>query len=113
MGDEHLPMEGGHQRRPRGGRGQRPETFEGVLAEEPELGLEGGAAKDLESREATGVEELRGPHRVTLTKSAQHECLLPVAKRGLDELQTRHDRPIVWGMRVRRDRCDQPERGVR
>ena len=113
VGDQHLPAEGGHERRPRGGGGQRPQPLEGVLPEEPELSLEGGAAKDLEGGEAAGVEELRRPDGVALAQAAQHEGLLPVAKRGLDQPQTRHVRPIVWGMRVRRDRDEQPVHGDR
>jgi len=45
VGDQHLPAQGGHQRGPGGGGGQGAKSLKGILTEEPQLGLEGGAPK--------------------------------------------------------------------
>ena len=113
MADQHLTAQGGHQGGPGGGGRQGAQPCEGVLAEEAELSLEGGPAEDLQRGEATGVEELRRADGVPLAQPAEHESLLPVAKRGLDQLQTRHHRAIVWGMRPGRDRHQRPAGGRR
>ena len=113
MTDQHLAAEGGHQRGPWSGGRQGAQPFEGILTQEAELSLEGGPAEDLQRGEATGVEELRRADGVPLAQPAEHESLLPVAKRGLDQLQTRHDRAIVWGMRWGADRHQPPGRGDR
>src|SRR5450631_2164107 len=87
---QRLAAQRGDERARRRRLTDRPEPDEGVLSEEAQRRLEGGATEDVESREAAAVERAGDGEGVAAAQAAHQQRLLTSPQRAFDQLETRH-----------------------